>query len=145
MPTAICSPSCQNGGQCISHNVCQCGKEFRGGQCQYSVEVCSPKKIGFNGAYNCSGNSDLLRCSLSCPQGVEFSSPPASEYVCKYEMGEFGPLPIPQCKYSECIGFHSKNDLNVFVLEMNEFQVLTCKSSTAMSNHIHIVCLIEPQ
>lgn len=101
--TAICSPSCQNGGKCLSHNVCQCEKEFRGKQCQYSVEVCSPKKIGFNGAYNCSGNNDLLRCSLACPAGIEFSSQPAPEYVCKYEEGEFRPTPVPQCKYSELI------------------------------------------
>lgn len=103
MHTAICSPSCQNGGKCLSHNVCQCGKEYRGKQCQYNVEVCSPKKIEFNGAYNCSGNNDVLRCSLSCPEGVEFSSQPMSEYVCKYEEGKFLPLPIPQCKYSKRI------------------------------------------
>lgn len=33
---AICSPPCQNGGHCLSLNVCQCPPNFRGPQCQYS-------------------------------------------------------------------------------------------------------------
>lgn len=33
---ATCSPACENGGQCISFNICQCSKMHRGAFCQYS-------------------------------------------------------------------------------------------------------------
>lgn len=33
---ATCTPSCLNGGNCLSFNVCQCPPTFRGPQCQYS-------------------------------------------------------------------------------------------------------------
>lgn len=32
---ATCNPPCQNGGNCLSFNVCQCPQDFRGPQCQY--------------------------------------------------------------------------------------------------------------
>lgn len=99
--TATCLPPCQNGGQCLSYNTCQCGQEFRGEQCQFNVDVCSPKKIDFNGAYSCSGDNNALRCKLSCPEGVTFSSPPAAEYVCEYENGYFLPKIVTQCNYSK--------------------------------------------
>lgn len=99
--TATCSPQCENGGKCLSYNTCECAKDFRGKQCQYNVEICSPKKINFNGAYNCSGDNNALRCRLSCPQGVEFSSLPAAEYVCEYEKGFFEPSNVPQCNYGK--------------------------------------------
>ncbi|KAG8236358.1 hypothetical protein J437_LFUL016578 [Ladona fulva] len=31
----ICKPPCQNGGICLSFNMCQCPQDFRGQQCQY--------------------------------------------------------------------------------------------------------------
>ena len=31
-----CTPACQNGGNCLSYNTCQCPPDFRGPQCQYS-------------------------------------------------------------------------------------------------------------
>lgn len=33
---ATCTPPCQNGGNCLSFNVCQCPQDYRGPQCQYS-------------------------------------------------------------------------------------------------------------
>ncbi|VEN53729.1 unnamed protein product, partial [Callosobruchus maculatus] len=30
-----CDPPCQNGGNCLSYNVCQCPIDYRGPQCQY--------------------------------------------------------------------------------------------------------------
>lgn len=32
---AECQPPCLNGGACLSVNVCQCGEDYRGPQCQY--------------------------------------------------------------------------------------------------------------
>lgn len=96
---AVCTPECKNGGQCLSFNVCQCPQDFRGNQCQYSVDVCSPKKIVFNGAFNCSGDNEHMRCALSCPNSIEFDGVPAPQYTCAYEQGVFLPALIPQCKY----------------------------------------------
>lgn len=81
--------------------MCQCAKDYRGKQCQFNVDVCSPKKIDFNGAYSCSGDNDAIRCKLSCPDGVTFSHPPAIEYICEYEKGYFTPSNVPRCNYSE--------------------------------------------
>lgn len=77
--------------------MCQCEKDFRGKQCQYNVEVCSPTKMKFNGAYRCSGDNESFRCKLSCPNGIAFLSEPADEYVCQYEHGYFTPPIVPQC------------------------------------------------
>lgn len=103
--SAVCSPQCQNGGHCLSHNVCQCPPNFRGPSCQYDVEVCSPKRLQFNGAYNCSGDNDHIGCVLSCPNGVEFDFPPHSKYICTYERGYFEPTPTPRCQFSKT--FHA--------------------------------------
>lgn len=97
---ATCVPPCENAGKCLSYNVCECPKDFRGKQCQYSVDVCSPKKLNFNGAYICSGDNESFKCKLKCPDGVAFTNDPEPEYVCAYERGFFIPTFIPQCKYS---------------------------------------------
>lgn len=97
----MCTPPCENGGHCLSYNTCQCSPLFRGPSCQYSVEVCSPKRLDFNGAYNCSGDNNHIACVLSCPQGVEFEYPPHSKYICMYEKGYFEPSTIPKCKFSK--------------------------------------------
>lgn len=96
---AICNPQCQNGGNCLSYNVCQCPQNYRGPQCQYSIESCSPKRLQFNGAYNCSANNDEIQCALSCPHGVTFEFPPANFYVCGYALGVFQPSPVPKCQF----------------------------------------------
>lgn len=83
--------------------MCQCGPEHSGAQCQYEMAVCSPKKLNFNGSYKCSGTKDELSCVLSCPEGVEFSFQPKSNYVCKYEHGIFLPKDIPQCKFGKYV------------------------------------------
>lgn len=103
---AVCTPSCENGGHCLSHNVCQCPPTFRGPSCQYSVDVCTPKRMQFNGAYNCSGDNNHIACALSCPQGVEFEFPPQSKYICLYEKGYFEPTTIPKCLFSKDSRFH---------------------------------------
>lgn len=100
---ATCDPQCQNGGKCISYNVCQCSKEFRGKYCQWNIERCSPKKLLFNGSYKCSGNADSLSCSLSCPNGIEFEFKPAEVYTCRYDIGEFSPRQVPKCIFGEII------------------------------------------
>lgn len=99
--TAICTEPCLNGGNCISHDVCQCLATHRGPQCQYDVESCSPKRMQFNGAYNCTGDNTKLRCSISCPAGVGFEFQPAREYVCTYATGKYMPETVPQCQFSK--------------------------------------------
>jgi len=96
-----CTPSCQNGGVCMFHNLCQCPKNFRGPQCQYSVDRCSLKNTEFNGGFRCQGSATELVCNLNCPDGVEYEFPPASAYTCKYETGRFTPTPIPKCIFGE--------------------------------------------
>ncbi len=98
---ATCNPSCRNGGSCIFRDMCQCTKDFVGPQCQYSVDRCAAQKLGFNGAIRCSGSSLEMRCTLSCPPGVQFDSPPAAAYTCKYETATFVPARVPRCVYGE--------------------------------------------
>ncbi|XP_046603352.1 hemocytin isoform X1 [Neodiprion virginianus] len=97
---AVCSPPCQNGGNCLSLNQCQCLEQFRGPQCQYSMNACNIGKLGFNGGYNCSGDALHFSCTLNCPDGIEFESSPAAVYTCLYSEGIYKPQPIPQCKYA---------------------------------------------
>lgn len=96
-----CTPKCLNGGKCISLNVCQCDKDFRGPNCQYNTEACTPKKINFNGGYSCHGDDKSFSCSLYCPDGIEFEFEPAEEYRCDYATGIFMPLKVPQCLESK--------------------------------------------
>lgn len=102
---AICTPSCQNGGICLSYNVCQCPQNYRGPQCQYDVESCTPKLLQFNGAYNCTGDNDQIKCVLSCPQSVSFEYPPAAQYICRYEKGQYEPSITPKCNYCKSVCF----------------------------------------
>jgi hypothetical protein len=88
-----------NGGKCLSLNTCQCAEEFRGPQCQYSVQNCNPKKINFNGGYKCQGSGDELACTIFCPDGVRFEFPPEKSYVCNYAVGKFLPERIPKCVF----------------------------------------------
>lgn len=90
-----------NGGNCLSYNVCQCTKDFRGAQCQYGTERCSTAKLNFNGGLSCSGSNDALECKLICPKGVSFTFPPAEKYVCLYGSGEFTPKTVPRCAFGE--------------------------------------------
>lgn len=97
---ATCTPPCENGGTCLSYNVCQCPQDFRGKQCQYNVDVCSPKKLNFNGAFNCSGDNEALRCVCICPHGVKPDGPLAPLYTCEYSKGYFDFTP-PKCNFCE--------------------------------------------
>lgn len=92
-----CSPRCMNGGSCIFHNLCQCTKNYRGPQCQYSAERCSIKRTGFNGGYRCSSSSTESNCTIYCPDGTDYEFSPASTYQCRYETGRFEPSAIPKC------------------------------------------------
>ncbi|KAI5641725.1 von willebrand factor type D domain-containing protein [Phthorimaea operculella] len=95
-----CNPPCQNAGVCLAVDTCQCPAEFRGPQCQYATSVCDVRKLSFNGGYKCFGDGDSFSCTLNCPAGVAFSSPPADLYTCTYATGIFQPQPIPHCVYT---------------------------------------------
>ncbi|KAJ3643777.1 hypothetical protein Zmor_026489 [Zophobas morio] len=98
---AICDPPCLNGGNCLSVGHCQCPQDFRGPQCQYKTDNCDARKLLFNGGYNCTGDPMGLSCSLRCPEGMVFDSPPAPLYTCLYQDAKFSPLPIPQCIFPD--------------------------------------------
>lgn len=104
---ASCNPSCRNGGSCIFHNLCQCPKNFRGPQCQYSVERCSITRTGFNGGYRCTGSVAETSCTIYCPEGTDYEFSPATMYSCKYETGRFIPSTIPKCIAGNFISFTS--------------------------------------
>lgn len=42
-----------------------------------------------------------MRCTLSCPPGVQFDTPTSSAYICKYETGTYLPATVPRCVYAE--------------------------------------------
>lgn len=98
---AICNPPCMNGGTCLSYNMCRCRTNFVGSQCQYSVDRCAPERIGFNGGIRCVRTSTTMSCTLSCPQGVNFDSPPAPTYTCTFATGVFTPTRVPQCVFGK--------------------------------------------
>lgn len=110
MALATCAPACVNEGQCISFNVCQCSKMYRGDHCQYNVDACNITKTDFNGNYKCSYDHELTKCSLTCPdvQGLIVHGNLEEEYKCKYSEGEFYPTPLPKCIYRKCNSFTQK-------------------------------------
>ncbi|XP_043682227.1 hemocytin isoform X2 [Vespula pensylvanica] len=99
----VCNPPCQNGGNCLPRNVCQCPQEFRGPQCQYTTDVCSAEKLNFNGGIYCTSSGYINSCTLNCPLGIDFEFLPAAAYTCNYDTGVFLPQPIPQCKFDDNI------------------------------------------
>lgn len=108
-----CTPECLNAGTCLSYNVCQCPKTFRGPICQYPIENCSPKKLNFNGGYNCSGTSTEVSCRLYCPKGINFDFEPAAVYTCSYATAEFLPKNVPKCLLRKfLIIFRNESNLN---------------------------------
>lgn len=93
-----------NGGTCYSNNLfCQCPENFAGDRCQYPIEICVPKKIGFNGNYKCSGTAFDLTCSISCPDGISFEFPPEEAYSCNFETEIFTPADVPKCVYGKVL------------------------------------------
>lgn len=103
---ATCSLACRNGGTCTSKNFCKCPEDFAGAQCQYSVDRCSPKRVGFNGGFSCGGTQTGLRCTLTCPAGIDFEFPAASSYTCNFETGAFTPARLPNCDYGTTCLYH---------------------------------------
>lgn len=81
--------------------------------------------MNFNGAYNCSGDNEVLQCTLSCPSGVEIDGQLAPVYKCNYANGFFEPTPIPVCKYSEFSDLRQELELNL--TSAIPFQVPTWK------------------
>ncbi|CAD7005471.1 unnamed protein product [Ceratitis capitata] len=83
----------------FSFNVCQCTKDFRGDNCQYSIQACNVSQSGFNGSYKC--RYDLLeaKCKFSCATvpGIKVQGNLDIEYGCKYNVGQFYPQPLPKC------------------------------------------------
>ena len=66
-----------------------------------AISNCDPKKLGFNGGYNCTGEGMDFGCKLWCPAGVNFKFPAAAFYECDYATGRWSPQPIPDCDYGE--------------------------------------------
>ena len=117
MFAATCNPPCMNGGNCLSLNVCQCTKDFRGPQCQWGTERCETSKLNFNGGFSCSGSSDTLSCKLSCPKSVKFEFEPAEIYTCSYATAEFSPKKVPRCVFR-------KFSFLIYLESLNLFQIL---------------------
>ncbi|XP_015177061.1 PREDICTED: hemocytin [Polistes dominula] len=118
--TPVCNPPCQNGGICLPRNICQCPQEFRGPQCQYSMNVCSSEKLNFNGGISCIGSENINSCKLNCPLGIDFEFEPADAYICNYDTGVFLPQPIPQCIVDYSINIHVDSTLyNSYVHKSN--------------------------
>ncbi|KAG7205161.1 hypothetical protein KM043_018256 [Ampulex compressa] len=117
----VCNPSCQNGGNCLPTNLCQCPQAFRGPQCQYSVDACSTEKLNFNGGFYCISDSDSYSCRLNCPPEIEFEFPPSAFYKCTYDTGIFNPQPIPQCKFENNVNVISLGtSYNSYIRETNQ-------------------------
>uniref|UniRef100_A0A1I8MML0 Hemocytin n=2 Tax=Musca domestica TaxID=7370 RepID=A0A1I8MML0_MUSDO len=106
----ICDPPCSNGGRCISFNVCQCAKNYRGDHCQFSISSCNVTKTNFNGNYKCSYDNELAKCTFMCPEvpGLKVEGGSLNvEYKCKYDVGKFYPTPLPKCVYPSGYTIHA--------------------------------------
>ncbi|XP_026747695.1 hemocytin-like [Trichoplusia ni] len=139
-----CSPPCTNGGVCLAVNTCECPADYRGPQCQYSVSVCDIRKLAFNGAYNCAGDSESSSCALSCPPGATYSSPPAALYTCRYDTGVFQPQPIPNCVFPEIVvitpGSHTYNSTYTYTEYTSEShgrRRISSESQSGMTESTH--------
>lgn len=97
---AVCDKACSNGGKCYAPNICSCPQNFKGYQCQFPVENCSPaSKLDFNGGYKCTATLTDVKCSIFCDHGIPFEFDAEPFYTCKFETGEFLPKTIPHCKH----------------------------------------------
>uniref|UniRef100_T1GA61 EGF-like domain-containing protein n=1 Tax=Megaselia scalaris TaxID=36166 RepID=T1GA61_MEGSC len=102
----ICDPPCQNSGTCVGFNVCQCSQKYKGPRCEYDYKICNITKAGFNGNFRCSYDSEQAKCTINCPETINFDIAPATEYTCKYSEGVFKPSPMPKCVYRKFNLFH---------------------------------------
>lgn len=92
--------------------------------------------MNFNGAYNCSGDSEALQCTLRCPNGVEVVGQFASVYTCNYENGLFEPTSIPECKYGE-LRLNIRGSRSESILCVANFQVPIWKSLPVKASQSH--------
>ncbi|XP_030375562.1 hemocytin [Scaptodrosophila lebanonensis] len=94
-----CSPACENGGQCISFNVCQCSKMYRGAHCEFNIASCNVTNTDFNGNYKCAYGMEEARCRFTCPQvpGLQVRGDLDVEYICNYKQARYIPAPLPKC------------------------------------------------
>ncbi|CAB0006247.1 unnamed protein product [Nesidiocoris tenuis] len=123
---AVCLPGCENGGACVSPNLCSCPSNFYGPYCQYerkpcrsppalpnnsrrtSASACDVRSLSFNGNYKCNSNSnkESLECVLRCPDGMKMAgksaaaSTESSVHVCSYANGTFYPPVAPRCVFA---------------------------------------------
>lgn len=85
------------------------------------ADACTAKKLGTNGGYNCSGDSDSFSCSISCPTGIQFEFQPEPLYTCYYSTGIFAPNPIPKCVYRK---YSNSLDPNYIFSDIFQLKIL---------------------
>ncbi|XP_070570924.1 signal peptide, CUB and EGF-like domain-containing protein 1 [Ptychodera flava] len=97
---AICSPRCENGGRCMSPNVCECTPNFSGSTCDIDVDECLTNNGGcdhscFNnrGSYSCVCQVGYILAidAHSCVDADEcIESNGGCDHVCDNTAGSFG-------------------------------------------------------
>ncbi|BES96307.1 Hypothetical protein NTJ_09116 [Nesidiocoris tenuis] len=95
----VCLPGCENGGACVSPNLCSCPSNFYGPYCQYERKPCrSPPALPNNSRRTCTDKE----CKIQCVDGHVFPDGSTStELHCKD--GVWEPLrrdwvSVPDCQ-----------------------------------------------
>ncbi|XP_041977645.1 hemocytin isoform X2 [Aricia agestis] len=138
-----CDPPCLNGGVCLSVDTCQCPVDFRGPQCQYSANACDVRKLGFNGAYRCFGDSEKFSCKLSCPNGASFNGPAAELYTCLYSTGVYEPQPIPHCVFEEVVVITPSNYIHSHSIGPSYSVVETNRTETISGSQVQETIVVQ--
>uniref|UniRef100_A0A8C8DH83 EGF-like domain-containing protein n=1 Tax=Oryzias sinensis TaxID=183150 RepID=A0A8C8DH83_9TELE len=106
--SAVCSPPCKNGGQCMRNNVCSCPEGYAGQRCQRSV--CEPMCMNGGkcvGANTCSCASGWR--GRRCRAGVCFINTPGRQNMMEplftSTPGVFAAVCLQKCRNGgECVG-----------------------------------------
>lgn len=80
----VCSNPCQNGGQCVAPDICQCPEGWRGSHCEQDVDECAGQNECQQVCQNLPGSFEC-----SCQDGFKIADDKVSCRICLSCLSEF--------------------------------------------------------